>query len=73
MEEQKIFVGNEAPKESSFGFSITDFLHLLLKNWYWFVISIVACLAIATYYIKKTPKTYVSAQANLYTQVWLLV
>ena len=59
MEEQKIFVGNEAPKESSFGFSITDFLHLLLKNWYWFVISIVACLAIATYYIKKTPKTYV--------------
>ena len=59
MEEQKIFVGNEAPKESTFGFSITDFLHLLWKNWYWFIISIVACLAIATYYIKKTPKTYV--------------
>jgi capsular exopolysaccharide synthesis family protein len=60
MEEQKFFVGNEAPpKESSFGFSLTDFLHLLLKNWYWFLISITICLAAATFYIKKTPKTYV--------------
>lgn len=59
MEEQKYFMGNETPKESSFGFSLTDFLHVLLKNWYWFIISVVVCLAAATYYIKKTPKTYV--------------
>ena len=59
MEEQKNFVGNELPKESSFSFSLTDFLHLVLNNWYWFVISIIVCLAAATFYIKKTPKTYV--------------
>lgn len=59
MEELKNFVSNESPKESTFGFSLTDFLHLVLKNWHWFVISVVVCLAAATFYIKKTPKTYV--------------
>ena len=50
---------NENQKDSYLGFSLTDFLHLVLKNWYWFIISIVVCLAAATFYIKKTPKTYV--------------
>ena len=59
MEEQKYFMGNETPKESTFGFSLTDFLHVLLKNWYWFIISVVVCLAAATFHIKRTPKTYV--------------
>lgn len=59
MEEQKYFMDNENQKDSYLGFSLTDFLHLVLKNWYWFIISIVVCLAAATFYIKKTPKTYV--------------
>jgi hypothetical protein len=59
MEELRNFESNEKPKDSTFGFSLNDFIHLLLKNWYWFIISIVLCMAAAFFYVKKTPKTYV--------------
>ncbi len=59
MEELRNFESNEKPKDSTFGFSLNDFIHLLLKNWYWFIISIALCMAMAVYYVKKTPKTYV--------------
>lgn len=61
MENQQNFLNlnNEVHDESNFGFSLTDFLHTIFKHWYWFVISIAICLAAATYYVKKTPKTYV--------------
>ena len=42
--------------ESSFNFR--DFLGRCLTRWYWFVISVVICIAAATYYIVKTPKIY---------------
>ena len=58
MEEQKRFTGDEVSFGSAVSFSLTDFIHLILSNWYWFVLSVVICLAAATYYIKKTPKTY---------------
>lgn len=58
MEEQKKFTGDEVSFGSAVSFSLTDFIHLILNNWYWFVISSVVCLAVATFYIKKTPKTY---------------
>lgn len=58
MEEQKKFTVDEGSFGSAVSFSLTDFIHLIINNWYWFVISSVICLAVATFYIKKTPKTY---------------
>lgn len=58
MEEQKKFTVDEGSFGSAVSFSLTDLIHLVLNNWYWFIISSVICLAVATFYIKKTPKTY---------------
>ncbi len=58
MEEQKKFAGDEVSFGSAISFSLTDLIHLVINNWYWFVISVAICMAAATYYIKKTPKTY---------------
>ena len=39
-------------------FNIRDFIGKCLSKWYWFVISVVLCLAAAAFYIVKTPKIY---------------
>ena len=39
-------------------FNFRDFLVRCLSKWYWFIISIVLCLAAAAFYIVKTPKIY---------------
>ena len=45
---------------------IKDILRICLKNWYYFVISMVICLILAFVYLKlKTPVMTVSAQVNL--------
>ena len=39
-------------------FNLRDFLVRCLSKWYWFVLSVVICLAAAAWYIVKTPKIY---------------
>ena len=58
MEEQKIIDSKDSLQEVV-SFSLSDLIHLVLKNWYWFIVSVVICMAAAVYYVKKTPKTYV--------------
>ena len=43
-------------KEESF--NLRAFFGRCIDKWYWFVISVVICLAAATWYIVKTPKIY---------------
>lgn len=39
-------------------YSLRDIVDMVLGNWIWFVVSILVCLFIASFYIYKTPKTY---------------
>lgn len=40
------------------GLRIQEFFYLCLQNWYWFVISVVICMACAFIYIKRTTPLY---------------
>ena len=53
------------PKQTEDFIKIQDLLYLCLSKWYWFVISLVITLAIATLYIKKTPPTYLRTASIL--------
>lgn len=48
----------ETREEQQQDLSIADILTLCLSRWYWFLISIVACLIIAFFYVKSTRPTY---------------
>ena len=37
---------------------IKDFWKLLIRNWYWYILSLVITLSAAVFYILKTPKVY---------------
>ena len=50
---------NERGEVNSSTFSIQEFIELVLRNWYWFIISVAFCGAVALYYLASTPKTYV--------------
>ena len=50
---------NERGEISQSTFSIQEFIELVLRNWYWFIVSVVLCGAVALYYLASTPKTYV--------------
>ncbi len=39
-------------------FTISDVLRLILRNWYWFVLSLLVCCSLAVVYIKSKPKVY---------------
>ena len=39
-------------------FTIQEFVEMVLRNWYWFIISILLCGGIALYYLASTPNTY---------------
>lgn len=39
-------------------FSLHNLLHTITLNWYWFVLSILISLAVALYYLARTPKSY---------------
>ncbi len=43
---------------SKSGLRIQEFLFICLEHWWWFVISIVVCMACAFVYLKKTAPTY---------------
>ena len=38
--------------------NLRDIIFLVLNNWYWFVISVLVCLAVAGVYYKMQPKSY---------------
>ena len=50
---------NERGEVNKSTFSIQEFIELVLSKWYWFIISIAVCGAVALYYLASTPKTYV--------------
>ncbi len=58
MEEQRNTVSENMPQTAGSRFSLHDIVHMVLSNWYWFVISVGICLAAAVFYLKRTPKTY---------------
>ncbi|MDE6779164.1 MAG: chromosome partitioning protein ParA, partial [Alistipes sp.] len=39
-------------------FSVHDILQMVLRNWYWFGLSVFVCLLFAAFYLKTTPKIY---------------
>jgi capsular exopolysaccharide synthesis family protein len=40
------------------GMSIADYLNLMKSGWYWFAISVIACISVAVLYLQITPKIY---------------
>ena len=46
----------QQPENNTIDFK--DLIALCLKNWYWFVISVILCLGAVTFYILKTPPEY---------------
>lgn len=40
---------------------VSDVLAIALKNWYWILVSVVACMAIAVFYVLCTQPTYTSS------------
>ena len=38
--------------------SLSDILHLVLSNWYWFLISLAVCGCVALFYLESTAPTY---------------
>jgi len=37
---------------------IRDFVFMCLSRWYWFVISLILCVAVAVAYLLRTPESY---------------
>ena len=50
---------NDRSEMSNNTLTIREFLEMILKNWYWFVVSLLICGAIALFYLRSTPNTYV--------------
>ena len=46
-------------------FMVRDGFYLCLAHWKWFVLSLLVCLSAATYYLLRTPKTYVASASIL--------
>ena len=38
--------------------ALHDIIHMVIANWYWFILSILVCVGAAYYYLAKTPKIY---------------
>ena len=38
--------------------TISDLIKIALANWKWFVLSVLLCLGVAFYYLKKSPYIY---------------
>ncbi len=50
----KMIQSNEEPSV----IQLTDIIHIIKKNWYWFIISVVLSLCLAFFYIQKKAKIY---------------
>ncbi|MDD4661641.1 MAG: Wzz/FepE/Etk N-terminal domain-containing protein, partial [Massilibacteroides sp.] len=46
------------PPEEEKEITLSDLFFILRANWKWFVLSIAACLLVAYFYVKVTPKEY---------------
>ena len=51
------YKNNDVRKQES-EINITDILHLIWVNWYWFVLSVLVCGGIAFFYLKSSSKVY---------------
>ena len=38
--------------------NLSDLFHIVLANWYWFVLSVLVCAGVAVLYLKWAPKVY---------------
>lgn len=52
------YYSNKVETSDSGGFSFQELLSLIVKKWYWFLISIAVCLGLAILYLKVTPPSY---------------
>ena len=50
--------GSEGENGNENSLSIRDLVFMVINNWYWFVVSVVFCLAVAAVFYKTQPKTY---------------
>ena len=51
------YKNNDARKQES-EINISDIFHLVLANWYWFVLSVLVCGGVAFFYLKSSSKVY---------------
>ena len=49
---------SEQPKTPRRKMVFTDYVRLVLANWYWFVLSFVVCFCVAKHYLNTTPPKY---------------
>ncbi|MDR2126356.1 MAG: chromosome partitioning protein ParA, partial [Prevotellaceae bacterium] len=49
---------NKSRVSEESGMSIADYLNLIKSRWYWFLLSVMLCLAGAVLYLQATPKIY---------------
>ena len=49
---------NERSEMNENVLSLRDIVDMVLKNWYWFFLSIILCGAVAVYYLGSTSPTY---------------
>ena len=54
-----------ARQQQNDSFNIMDIVSVCIRNWYWFVISLVVCLGIGLYYVLTTPPVYTRSAAIL--------
>ena len=51
------YKNNDVRKQES-EINISDIFHLILANWYWFVLSVLVCSGVAFFYLKSSSKIY---------------
>ena len=51
------YKNNDVRKQES-EINISDIFHLILANWYWFVLSVLVCGGVACFYLKSSSKIY---------------
>ena len=58
MQENQNATANNIDQQEEQAIDLKAIFYLCLSNWYWFLISVILCLAIATFYLKKTTPVY---------------
>ena len=58
MDEQNMTMKNVSVREEEPQMSLQDIFIFVMRKWYWFAISVIACLTIAAIYLMLTPKIY---------------
>ena len=58
MQENTIITANQPEAQSEQAIDVKAIFYLFLSHWYWFLISAVLALGLATFYLKKTVPVY---------------